>query len=753
MKILIVDSSAEAAAALAESLHQHGFENVAGVEGAEQAVDWINQAGGLDVLVTEVFMEPTDGFTLRETVAPYLPQLRTIFLTEHDLSAYADRTAGSVVLARPVDVGRLVAAIRGEDAAVPVAQPRPVAVAKPAEIPAPKAVPVAAPKAVAAAPKAVGATPKAAAAPKAVATPKPVAAAAPKAVPAASANVASASPKPSAAVPVAATPADPWVGKVLGNYQIQARLGEDAVGVLYKAVQTSVSREVELHTLRPESADEQGVKDFLADASAKANVNHPYVLAVYEAGHDQDVYFFAAEYVEASSVAQIAATGRRLSPQVVLQIVKVAADVFQSFEQNGIRHRVLEAADVLVTPKNQPRLRNIAAHGTFVSPTRPENMAALARILLPLLENDAARNSAGVQNLLQRMLSGDSALTASWAALQPEIQALQPTVVPADAYKINAQDRAAIKAVEEAKRRQKRSMILTMVGSLLLLCAALFSVWWAFLRTPGMKDFNTMIEIPAGEFIYQDGQKIKLPTFWIDEHEVTIGQYAEFLDYLAKHPEEAEKFAHPDQPKGKSHVPEDWEDRDLPTGKMYGYYTRAKRWGKYKGAKLDLNSPVFGVDWYDAYAYAKWKGRRLPTEQEWEKAARGTDGRKYPWGDKEDNKRVNSGADYTTDPKAEAKVDGWKRWSPVDAVKGDRSPYGVIGMAGNVSEWTATFDEGEGPMTGSKVPVIRGGNFENAEYTITRRRTVLSPFGRAFTLGFRTVSDTPPDNAKPETKP
>ena len=201
-----------------------------------------------------------------------------------------------------------------------------------------------------------------------------------------------------------------------------------------------------------------------------------------------------------------------------------------------------------------------------------------------------------------------------------------------------------------------------------------------------------MIEIPGGEFIYQDGQKLSLPAFFIDEYEVTIGQYAEFLKYLEQHPGEAAKFDHSEQPKGKSHVPAAWADQNLATGPMQGYYARAKRWGRYHDASLDVNCPVFGVDWFDAFAYAKWKGRRLPTEQEWEKAARGTQGFKYPWGNEPDGTKANSGSDFDPNPKKGGEQDGYKRWSPVDAKKGDKSPFGVMGMAGNVSEWTASLD-------------------------------------------------------------
>jgi len=168
-----------------------------------------------------------------------------------------------------------------------------------------------------------------------------------------------------------------------------------------------------------------------------------------------------------------------------------------------------------------------------------------------------------------------------------------------------------------------------------------------------------MVYVPAGPFLmgsdpafYESEQpqhQVNLSAFWIDRTEVTNEQYEACVRA------------------GKC-VPSVYADDLADNGAGY---------------------PVVGIDWENARAYCRWAGGDLPTEAQWEKAARGTDGRIYPWGNEFDGTRVNfCDANCRSFFKTDAYDDGYEQAAPADSFWSGASPYGAFHMAGNVYEWT-----------------------------------------------------------------
>lgn len=170
-------------------------------------------------------------------------------------------------------------------------------------------------------------------------------------------------------------------------------------------------------------------------------------------------------------------------------------------------------------------------------------------------------------------------------------------------------------------------------------------------------------------------------------------------------------------------------------------------------AQTKPDHPVVGVSWYSADAYAAWRGMRLPTEAEWEKAARGTDARRWPWGNAF-RQRIE-----TTNIHANVRKESGAHLQPVASYTTGVSPYGAQDMAGNVWEWVTdwysetfyhhTPDRNpKGPTVGSR-RVVRGGSWLNAEM-LARCSTRIGQYpgiGTSF-IGFRLAKDAGPLNEK-----
>jgi formylglycine-generating enzyme required for sulfatase activity len=206
--------------------------------------------------------------------------------------------------------------------------------------------------------------------------------------------------------------------------------------------------------------------------------------------------------------------------------------------------------------------------------------------------------------------------------------------------------------------------------------------------------------------------RVWLEAFFIDKYKVTMAKYRVFV--------------------------RETRHRDLP--EWTAQYIRSER------------HPAIGISWEDAAAYCRWAEKRLPTEAQWEKAARGTDGRWYPWGfEPVDGKRANycdASCEFSWKDKKQS--DGYRHLSPVDAYELGKSPYGVYDLAGNAWEWVRDWYDGEyyrksperNPVNDAEAQyrVVRGGSWDSdPSFLRASYRGWREPESRTHFVGFRCV--------------
>lgn len=242
-------------------------------------------------------------------------------------------------------------------------------------------------------------------------------------------------------------------------------------------------------------------------------------------------------------------------------------------------------------------------------------------------------------------------------------------------------------------------------------------------------DGMVLVYVPAGEFTmgsdnedygdHKPAHIVYLDAFWIDRTEVTNSMFETFVNQSG-YKTDAEEYGH--------------SRAFNPDIHRWSYFIRGADWRHPQGPNSSLlnlsEHPVVNVSWKDAQSYCEWAGRRLPTEAEWEKAARGTDARIYPWGDQPlagnllNFRDVNLNMDL-----ADRSVnDGYQFTAPVGSYPSGASPYGVLDMSGNVAEWVKDWfsptyysespkSNPTGPVSG-KAYVTRGGSWGSIELLV-----------------------------------
>jgi formylglycine-generating enzyme required for sulfatase activity len=245
----------------------------------------------------------------------------------------------------------------------------------------------------------------------------------------------------------------------------------------------------------------------------------------------------------------------------------------------------------------------------------------------------------------------------------------------------------------------------------------------------GTSDEVELVLIPTGEFTmgHKDSydtlpvRRMNLPAFYIDKYEVTNKRYKRYIDATGYK------------------VP--WSQD--PAVAAYAWVWQKRMYPEGKG-----DDPVVLINWEDAKAFCAWAGKSLPSEAQWEKAARGANGKSYPWGNTWEAAKANTSES------------GVKQTAPSGSFKADVSEYGVNDLAGNVSEWVEEwFAPYPGnPMTNyeerNKYKILRGGSWDYAHSIANGyHRQYALPQSQMAAIGFRCVKAADGAAAPPPSSP
>jgi serine/threonine protein kinase len=549
------------------------------------------------------------------------------------------------------------------------------------------------------------------------------------------------------------------IGHRLGQYEITGFLGEGGMATVYRARQTSIQRDVAVKVIEAKlTRDDNFPIRFEREAQMIASLNHAHILKVFDYGRQDDVIYLVMELLRGGSLADVLRNGA-LRPDVVARALDQIAPALDYAHRKGIVHRDLkpqnlmldEAGNVLLTDFGLAKLVNETsamshtglAVGTpaYMSPEQwmsdtvdgRADVYALGVIVFKMLAGRLPFNGdtpyrlmylhmyetpprissfaevpTGIDNVVQQALAKDVNLRFATAGEFAHAfrSALTRKAKPA------AEERPA-QAAQPPTPGAKLKRLTVTTGTARADDHGIQQVWvpsGSFLMGSEAGPETRSDEQPLHEVRISSG-------LWLDQYAVTNAAYQEFVEdngYATR---------------------QYWSN----SGWIWLTDNHIKGPGDYTGF-AEPQQPRVGVSWYEADAYARWRGGRLPTEAQWEYAARGPQALIYPWGNDFHDKLAN--------------VRG-TRTKPVGTYEDGKSWVCAYDMVGNVWEWVADWYDEEyyrqdihidpgGPTTG-KTRVLRGGSWRHdRNFARAAARRHEAPLTRDDFIGFRIICPASP---------
>src|SRR6266481_1375050 len=502
-----------------------------------------------------------------------------------------------------------------------------------------------------------------------------------------------------------------------GRYTLVRELGRGGMATVYLGTDVKLGRQVAIKLLAPATRAYLGSDRFQREVLLAAQLSHPHIVPLFEADEADGLLFYVMEYVEGESLRQRLSRQGPLPVDDAVRIAGEVGDALQYAHENGVIHRDVKPENILLSrghalvsdfgiaklmeeragSEGSARTGAGIAVGTaeYMSPEQASgdtridprsDVYSLAAVLYEMLAGEPPFTGPSAQAIAARVVNDP---LRPIRTVRPGLplhleQALARGLAksPADRHRTARAFVDALATPPSQRRVSSRQAvwIATVCGAVILG----WVVWrgWRVHSPPGM------VLVPAGLYPvggggapWRDSTAVQLEAYFIDSAEVGVAAYRRYLD--------ATRGRSPWTPR----PPDQW--------------------------------PATGVLWSEAVAYCAWRqrGGRLPTEDEWEAAARGPRGLRYPWGDRWEPGRAN----------ADSLHDGF---TPAGAGGLGRSWIGAVDLIGNAWEWTATT---AADARGQAGHVIKGGAFDTPAANATAAYRAVLPDRRAWLAhtGFR----------------